>query len=258
MYAEERRQQLVQLAREDGRVAVTVAAKRFEVTPETIRRDLEALDRAGLLQRVHGGAMLPNSNFLGDLGLGERDASASAEKDLIARAAATLLPADTEDVNRAIILDAGTTTARLAELFPASARWTVFTNSLPIASALSSHTQVAVELVGGRVRGLTQACVGGHAVERLSSIRVDLAFLGANGVSLEHGLSTPDGDEAQVKRQMMRSARKVVLLADARKLGAETTTRFASLDEMDVLVTDAITATQSEKLTKLGIEVVTA
>ena len=117
---------------------------------------------------------------------------------------------------------------------------------------------MAVELVGGRVRGLTQACVGGHAVERLANIRVDLAFLGANGVSLDHGLSTPDGDEAQVKRQMMRSARKVVLLADARKLGAETTTRFAGLDEMDVLVTDAITATQSEKLTKLGIEVVTA
>lgn len=258
MYAEERRRQLLQLTREEGRLVVASAARHFDVTPETIRRDLEVLDKAGLVQRVHGGAMLPDQLALGDLGLGERESAASDEKDQIALAAAALLPSDPSDVNAAVILDAGTTTGRLANLVPATARWTIVTNSLPIAAALSARTEADVQLVGGRVRGVTQACVGAATVERIAAVRADVAFVGTNGLSLDHGLSTPDAEEALVKARMMRSAHKVVVLADSRKLGAETTTRFADLDEMDVLVTDAITATQTEKLTNLGIEVVTA
>lgn len=258
MYAEERRLQLVQLAREEGRVAVTAAARHFDVTPETIRRDLEALDRAGLLQRVHGGAMPPESLQLGDRTLVERDTSAVAEKDRIALAATALLPADPHDPNIALVLDAGTTTSRLAQHVPAATSWTIFTNSLPIASALSSRTTADVQLVGGRVRGITQACVGAGTIEALAGVRADVAFLGTNGLSLAHGLSTPSTEEAKVKHQMVRSARRIVVLADSRKLGAETTTRFADLDEIDVLVTDSISATQLDKLTNLGIEVVTA
>lgn len=255
MYAEERRQQIIQHAREHGRVQVSWAAEAFDVTPETIRRDLEALDRSGLLRRVHGGAM--PSELLGpvDLALAERDAVAAAEKERIARAALALWPAGE---GATVVLDAGSTTARLAALVPAEATTTVFTSSLPVASLLSSRTGCAVEILGGRVKGLTQACVGPAALTALSRLRVDVCFLGTNGVSASHGLSTPDVEEAALKRAMAASARRTVVLADHTKLGAESTSSFAGLDDVDVLVTDAISPTHRAVCSERGIEVVVA
>lgn len=255
MYAEERRRLLVEIARSDGRVQVSSAAERFDVTPETIRRDLEVLDRSGVLRRVHGGAVPSDFLPLGDLALVDREQSASDEKDRIAVAARALLP---QQPHASVLIDAGTTTSRLAGLVPANSTLTIFTNSLPIAATLSSRTTADVQLLGGQVKGITQACVGGNTVAWLSRLRVDVAFIGANGITTEHGLSTPDCAEAVVKEQMVRSARRVVLLADSRKLGAETATSFAPLDAVDVFVTDAISPHQHQVCTQRGIEVVVA
>jgi DeoR family fructose operon transcriptional repressor len=252
MYAEERRSALIDLVRTEGRLAVTVAAEHFHVTPETIRRDLEVLDRQGVLHRVHGGAVLAENLRLGDKELATRETVAAEQKDRIAVAALTQLP----EPGRCIILDAGTTVARLAARLPAD--YTVVTNSLPVAASVSAtHPGSLVELLGGRVRGVTQSVVGG--MEHLAKIRAEVVFLGANGVSLGHGLSTPDFDEAAMKRQMVRSADRVVVLADSRKLGAETTRSFAALSDVDVLVTDSgITEQQRSRLLETGIEVITA
>ena len=95
-----------------------------------------------------------------------------------------------------------------------------------------------MRILGGQLRGLTQAAVGPEAVEALSTLRVDVAVLGANGLSAAHGLSTPDPDEATVKRAMVRSARQVVALVDSTKIGQEHLVSFASLDDIDLLVTD--------------------
>lgn len=255
VYAEERRRLLVQLARSEGRVQVSTAATRFGVTAETIRRDLEVLDRHGVLHRVHGGAMPSDFMPLGDLALVDRENDATAEKERIARAAAHLLP---HHPFASILIDAGTTTARLAALVPAETHLTVFTNSLPVAASLSSRTSAQVELLGGRVKGTTQACVGGNTLAWLGRLRVDVAFLGTNGISAGHGLSTPDTEEGLVKGQMVRSAHRVVVLADSRKFGAESATSFASLDDVDVLVTEAITPAQQACCTQRGIEVVVA
>ena len=137
MYAEERRKALVDLVRTEGRLAVTLAAGHFEVTPETIRRDLEVLDRQGLVHRVHGGAVLAESLRLGDKDLGARDAVAAEQKERIAVAAVTQLP----EPGRCIILDAGTTVARFAERLPAD--YAVVTNSLPAAAADSVRSHPA-------------------------------------------------------------------------------------------------------------------
>lgn len=256
MYAEERRQALVALAHADGRVSVTEAAAQFEVTPETIRRDLETLDREGSLRRVHGGAIPSEFSLLGDLNLNDRETKASLQKDRIAAAAAKWLPTKP---SATMIMDAGTTTARLASLVPQGARFTCFTHSLPVAATLSTRTRVDVQFLGGRVRGVTQACVGPLALSVLGRLRVDIAFMGTNGVSVAHGLSTPDPDEAAVKSAMVKAAHTVVVLADSRKIGAETTTSFASLDAVSVLITDhGITPTQHRRLTERGIEVVIA
>lgn len=255
MYAEERRTQLVQLARSEGRVQVSLAAERFDVTPETIRRDLEVLDRQGVLRRVHGGAMPTEFLPLGDLALPEREGAAAEQKERIAQAALALLP---NGSGSSVLVDAGTTTGRLAALLPVDIHAQFFTNSLPIAATLSTRTQAGVHLLGGTVRGVTQACVGAPVVAALAHLRVDVAFLGTNGLSAQHGLSTPDVDEAQVKQQMVASARRTVLLCDSSKFGVETTTSFAGLDDVDVLVTDSITPAQRALVEGAGIEVVIA
>lgn len=255
MYAPERRKALLEIARVEGRVSVAEAAARFQVTTETIRRDLEALDRANTLRRVHGGAVPVESLDLGDIALAERDQAAVEEKDRIAHRAVEMLP---ESATATLILDAGSTTARMAALLP-TGRWTVYTNSLPIATLLSARGDVDVHLLGGRVRGVTQAAVGHATVAALADIRADFSFVGTNGVSVDFGLSTPDADEAAVKAQMVESGRRVIILGDSRKIGAETTSRFAGLADVDALVTDqGIEPVAAHALEAHGLQVVRA
>lgn len=143
MYAPERQQEILRLAREGGRVDVVSLAEEFQVTAETIRRDLKALDRAGLVRRVHGGA-IPAGRLDFEPDLAEREATAADEKDRIARAALAELPP-----GGTLILDAGTTVARLAAALPLEAELTVVTHSLPIAARLADHPGIQLHLVGG-------------------------------------------------------------------------------------------------------------
>jgi DeoR family transcriptional regulator, fructose operon transcriptional repressor len=255
VYAEERQQAIAALMRQDGRLSVTGLADRFGVTAETARRDLAALERAGLLRRVHGGAVATTALAMFEPDVAERDSTRAAQKSDIARAAVALLP----QTGGAVLLDAGTTTTRLASLVPVDREMFVVTNSLGIAGRLSGLRGVELRLLGGRVRGTTQACVGDETVRALDDLRVDVAFLGTNAVSAPHGMTTPDPDEAAVKRAMARAARQVVVLADSSKLGREVLVRFASTAEVDVLVTDA--EADPEQLAALrasGLEVAVA
>jgi DeoR family transcriptional regulator, fructose operon transcriptional repressor len=232
VYQEERQAAIIERARTQGRVDVGELAADFEVTPETVRRDLTALERHGLLRRVHGGA-IPVERLGFEPGLQTRDATMAAEKDRIARCALAELPDE-----GAILLDAGTTTARLAEMLPTDRELTVVTNGLPIAMALVARPNVKVLTIGGRVRGRTLAMVDQWAMRVLSETYVDVAFLGTNGISVERGLTTPDVAEAAVKRAMLRAARRAVVVADHTKVGNDCFARFGELDEVDTLVTD--------------------
>jgi DeoR family transcriptional regulator, fructose operon transcriptional repressor len=255
MYAEERQQAMAQLVAEHGRLSVNVLAERYDVTTETVRRDLSALERMGLVRRVHGGAVPANSLAVIESGLLERDLANTPEKERIARAALDLLP----PAGSTVLLDAGSTTNRLASLLPRDHRLVVFTHAVPVAARLAGHPQVELHLLPGRVRLTTQAAVGADTVAALDKIRADVVFLGSNGITAEHGLSTPDRDEASVKQAMVQSARQVVVLADASKVGIESPIRFASLAEVDVLVTDAgIDPTDQDAYTAAGVEVRTA
>jgi DeoR family fructose operon transcriptional repressor len=255
MYAEERHQAIAGLMREDGRISVAGLAERFGVTAETARRDLAALERAGLLRRVHGGAVATTALSMIETGVAERDSTRSAQKSTIAKAAVALLP----QAGGAVLLDAGTTTARLASLMPVDRELFVVTNSLGIASRLSGLAGVELRLLGGRVRGVTQACVGDETVRALDDLRLDVAFLGANAVSAGHGMTTPDPDEAAVKRAMVAAARQVVVLADSSKLGDDALVRFASTSQVDILVTDSeADPDHLDALRERGLEVVVA
>ncbi|GGV53662.1 DeoR family transcriptional regulator [Streptomyces griseoflavus] len=232
MYAPERQQQILRLARDGGRVDVVSLAEEFQVTAETIRRDLKALDRAGLVRRVHGGA-IPAGRLDFEPDLAERETTAADEKDRIARAALAELPAD-----GTVIVDAGSTAARLAGFLPVDASLTVVTHSLPIAARLADHPGIQLHLVGGRVRHRTRAAVDAWALRAYAEIRADVLFVAANGFSTEYGLTTPDLAEAAVKRAAVAAARRVVLLADSSKHGQEHFARFGDLSDVDLLITD--------------------
>ena len=255
MYPEERQQAIAEQVMAQGRASVADLAQTYDVTTETVRRDLAVLDRAGALRRVHGGAVPVRALHLVEPSVDEREATRADCKYAIAVAAADYFPRS----GASVLFDAGTTTARVAALLPADRELLVVTNSVPIAARLASLGSVSLQLLGGRVRGLTQATVGDHAVETLKTLRVDVAFIGTNGISLRHGLSTPDPDEAAVKRAMVGCANFVVVVADSSKIGLEEFVCFAPIERVDVLVTDSeITPADRARFTDQGLEVVVA
>jgi DeoR family transcriptional regulator, fructose operon transcriptional repressor len=232
MYAEERQQLIGERARGEGRVDVASLALEFAVTPETVRRDLTVLERHGMLRRVHGGAVtVERLSF--EPALSARSRLNRDEKLRIARAALAEVPRE-----GTILLDAGSTTAALAELLPADRDLTVVTNGLPIASLLATRPRLTVMVVGGRIRGRTLAAVDTWATGALEKIYVDVAFLGTNGISVERGLTTADPSEAAVKAAMIACSRRRILLVDHTKVGNDNFCRFGDCADLDVLITD--------------------
>lgn len=253
MFAPERQQAILDLARAEGRVDVLSLATRFDVTPETIRRDLTALEASLLLRRTHGGAV-PIERLDFEPRLADRETRLVEEKRRIGAAALNELPEE-----GSILLDAGTTTAALARLIPADRELTVVTNGLTVAVALLDHPKVTVHVVGGRVRGRTMATVDDWAKRCLAEIFVDIAFLGTNGISVGRGLTTPDLAEAAVKAAMIASARRTVVLADHTKFHTDHFARFGELADVDVLITDsAVDADLVAEVESAGPKVVQA
>ncbi|WP_344783503.1 DeoR/GlpR family DNA-binding transcription regulator [Gordonia caeni] len=256
MYAEERQQAIAGEVRARGRVAVTELAERFDVTGETVRRDLASLAQQGLLVRVHGGAVRPDVAAIGaEPDLQEREQSMLAEKTAIGAAAQAFLP----PAGGSVLFDAGTTTLRAALALDPDRDLAVVTNAIPLAAHLSTLPRCEVTFVGGRIRGKTQAAVGVETVDAFRRLRVSVAFLGTNGLSRTHGLSTPDPDEAAAKRAMIAAADRVVLLVDSSKFNREDLVSFGALSDVDALVTDpGLDDSLRAELQALDIEVVIA
>ena len=255
MYAEERQQAMAQLIGQQGRLSVAELADTFDVTTETVRRDLSSLERVGIVRRVHGGAVPGSSLTVIESALGERDQANTAAKDAIAAAAVQQLPPP----DSVVLIDAGSTTARLTAVLPRDHRLTVVTHAVPVAARLAGLPHLELYLLPGKVRPTTHAAVGTDTVAALSGLRADVAFVATNGLTADFGLTTPDRDEAATKRAIVASARRTVVLADSSKIGVEATVRFASLDDVDVLVTDSgIEDEDRASLEKAGLEVVVA
>ena len=231
-FSAQRQQAIVRTLRAHGRVDVAEIAGQLGVTHETVRKDLIGLEQRGLLRRVHGGAV-PIEHLTFEPAVSTRR-ELIEEKQRIAGAAFEHVPAE-----GSVLLDAGSTVARLAEIFPTDRPLTVFTNALPTALALLARPNLTVHTLGGRLRTVTSAEVGNWADRALRELNVDVAFLGANGISLDRGLTTPDPIEAGTKRLMVSAARRRVVLADHSKVGRMSLCQFAKLDEVDLLITDS-------------------
>lgn len=232
LYAPERQERILSRARAEGRVDVAEAAEELQVTPETIRKDLQFLERAGFVRRVHGGAF-PVERVSLETSVAERVDHADA-KIAIARRALAEVPE-----TGAIFIEAGTTTQRLAEMLPDNRRLTVITNSLPAALTLATRPNFTVITLGGRVRDVTLGEVGTFALRSLEELAIEVAFLGTNGISLQRGLTTPDAAEADIKRAIIACADRRVLLADSSKIGAVALWRYGNVSDVSVLITDS-------------------
>lgn len=248
-FGAERKQQILLALRSAGRVEATELAARLGVTGETVRKDLIQLERQGLLRRVHGGAVpIEQSSY--EPAVSARTDHAAA-KTRIAQRALTRLPA-----HGSILIDAGSTTAQLAELMPGDLELTVYTNTLPVALALVNRPRLTIFTLGGRLRSRTLAEVDDLAARALAEINVDVAFLGTNGISLERGLTTPDPAEAATKRLMLGAARRRVFLADSSKIGLVRGSQHAGIADMDELITDDRLDPQTRRLLEAaGVEV---
>lgn len=241
MYATERQDLIERILLDDGRVSVVALARRFDVTTETVRRDLAQLENAGALRRVHGGAVMRERESTTEPTIAERTHRRSGAKAAIARRALEVLG---DRFRGSLYLDAGTTTSAVAtqladHLAASGGQAEVVTHAMTLAYTLADSRDASLTVIGGRVRGATAAAVGADTVRSIERLRPDVAFIGTNGISALFGLSTPDPDEAAVKAAIVRSARRVVVVADAEKLGRELLVSFANLDQLDTLVTDA-------------------
>ena len=255
MLSAERKRLIVESIGRDGRVVAAELSQRFDVSEDTIRRDLRELAAEGLVHRVHGGALpipLPRAPVVESYAA--RAEQAPAAKAAIAKAAAELVRN-----GQVISIDGGTTPLQVAQQFPANLRATVVTHSLPVLGALAGRAGIELIAVGGRVMSETLVAVGPTAVDTYRGIRADVCFVGVAGVDVAAGLTALNHDEAMVKRAMAENAGQVVAVAAAEKLGTAGPFVVVPVERLTHLVTNKEAAESSLRAFKeLGLQVITA
>lgn len=226
-----RQREILDLARQRGFVAIDLLAAHFDVTTQTIRRDINGLCERTLLHRFHGGAGLPSSTE--NVAYTERQVMAFAEKTAIAREVARHIP------NRAsLFINVGTTTEAVASALSQHHELRVITNNLNVANILGGNPRVEVIVAGGLVRSRDKAIVGEAAVDFISQFKVDIAIIGISGIDLDGSLLDYDFREVRVAQAIIRNSRSVYLAADHSKFGRGAMVRLGHLREIDMLFTD--------------------
>jgi DeoR/GlpR family transcriptional regulator of sugar metabolism len=234
MLAAQRQKLIVDEIRREGGVRVRELTSLLEVSEMTIRRDIDVLASAGLVDKVHGGATVRGGLSAEEPGFEAKSHRQLGEKEAIARAASKLV-----EPGQAIGLSAGTTTWRLAHHLASVPDLTVVTNSIQVADVLhrASRPDLTVVLTGG-VRTPSDALVGPVALNAVRSLHLDVLFLGVHGISADAGLTTPNLLEAETDRAFVAASGRLVVVADHVKWGVRGLSRIAGLDEVDVLVSD--------------------
>jgi DeoR family glycerol-3-phosphate regulon repressor len=234
MDPDQRRAAILDLAQRAGELTVEELAHRFDISRETVRRDLAYLDSAGLLRRVHGGAQKPKLSS--EAPFSQRLTENAAAKERIARAAAGLFQ-DGETV----MIDAGTTTEFFAAALCVAARCTVVTNSIGVALKVQEGgSRSKVYLLGGECRADTKETVGSVTLEQVARFRADHAVLTIGAIDAELGLMDFDVEEAMVARAMISQARKLTIIADHSKFDRVGMAWVCDFGAVDRIVTDRL------------------
>lgn len=237
LLGEERKQMILDELNRFGKVKVVPLAEKFLVSEETIRRDLDALEKSGKLKRVYGGAVR-QSYLEGEPPYMLRQSINQQAKEAIGKKAAHYLQdGDT------VIIDTGTTVLELARGIQGRKRLTLLTNSLPVASLLTeSLTQQLftgqVILLGGEVNSQQQSISGPLCASMLEKFHVDKAFISVGGLSLTHGISDYDLNESIISQMMIAVSKEVIVLADSSKIGVKAFYQIAALEAVDVIISE--------------------
>ncbi len=245
---------IVAYTREQGRVDVGDLAVHLGVATETVRRDLTGLEQQGLVRRAHGSAYpVDNAGF--ETSLDYRSSHLVPEKRRIAAAAVELIGASST-----VYLDDGFTPHLIAQNLAASDRaLTVVTPSIPVASTLASNPLMSVIILGGDVRRRTLGTVGHWVTDMLSTLLIDIAILGANGISRDRGLTTPLPAVSDVKAKVLTRSRRNIFVGVHTKFGVDSFSRFAEVADFSALVTDrGLTSHQAGRYAELGPRVIRA
>lgn len=253
MLSIERQTKIMQLLKQNASVRVAELKEMFGVSEMTVRRDLEKLEQHGFVVRTHGGASI-NSNSSFDVTFNKRNERYIAEKEAIGQAAAAMV-----DDGDSIVMDAGTTTTAMARYLVNKKSLIVLTNSLTVAQELAHRQGITVILIGGHLRDDTLSLVGSLAEDNLRRFNVDKAFLGTSGLSIDLGLTNDNMYEAEVKRAMIKIARKPIVLADNSKFGRVAFNKFSSLTDLKMIITDQGAPDEMvQQIKEFGIEVLVA
>ncbi|MDR0390251.1 MAG: DeoR/GlpR family DNA-binding transcription regulator [Spirochaetaceae bacterium] len=253
MTLETRRKEIFHLLQNNVSLETNKLAAMFGVSPVTIRRDFEYLEKSGLVTTIYGGAMV--NHTLPDMGLEEDTGRLIIlEKHLIAKAAAELLkPGDT------ILLDAGSTTKELAIELLTKTNITVLTNSILAINVLAQgNNTISLMILPGSFKKTTMCFLGAITLDFLDFVHVDYSFIGVTALSFEHGGTIPDPEEAYIKRKMAKSANHTVVLADHRKIGHSSMFTALSTEDIDILITGKGSAGQLQPFRDAGIQVIEA
>jgi DeoR family transcriptional regulator, fructose operon transcriptional repressor len=232
MLPEQRKRTVVELVSEQDGCSVEQLATELDVSKATIRRDLSELEEEQLVDRSHGGAVPATAAGREQTYLQKEVQNLEAKASIGARAAR-----DIHD-GQVVFFDSGTTTIQVAGQVPAEVDFVPVTNSPLLALELGTHA-TDLKLTGGTLRHRTRALVGPTAEAFMERTNFDLLFLGTNGIDTDGALTTPNEDEARMKQLMVENAERVVLVGDRTKFGERSFVQFASLEDVDVLVTDA-------------------
>lgn len=232
MFAEERQEKIMQMLSKTSSLKVTELADSFNVSESTIRRDLQEMELNGMLTRTHGGAVVKSRTSF-EPSFKEKEMEKHDEKVGIGAIAASMI----EDGDT-IILDSGTTSLEIARHIT-SHNITVITNSIDIASELSVRDDIELIVAGGNLRKNTRAMVGHITEHILNNFRVDKAFIGANGISIEEGITTPNFIEAQTKKAMINVANRVIISADSSKFNKVCFSVICPLRAVSTIITSS-------------------
>jgi DeoR family fructose operon transcriptional repressor len=251
LFAEERKQKILEIVKRNKKVTVPELCNFFNVSGATIRNDLRDLENARLLKRTHGGAML-NTKTGFELDSKHKEVQNLTEKLIIAELAIELI----EDGDT-IILDTGTTTLELAKKLKDRKNITAVTNDLEIAKSIETFDGVSTVFLGGNIRRNFHCTLGPAGIRMLSELTVDKAFMGVNGISVLKGATTPDVSHAETKKAMVATANKVIILSDSSKIGKNSFAQFATIHQIETIVTENIEDHFKKEFDMVGIEVVT-
>ncbi len=231
MFLPQRHAEIIQLAKDNGRVLVDDLAQHFNVTPQTIRKDLNDLCEQRLLSRIHGGALFPSG--IENMEYEARRKIAADEKEAIGRAAAKLIPD-----NASLFINIGTTTEAVGTALLDHSGLMVITNNINVANRMRVYPSIEVVIAGGVVRGSDGGIVGEAAVDFIRQFKVDYAVIGVSAIDHDGALLDFDFREVKVAQAIIANSRHVVLVSDSTKFERTAPVRIGHLSQVDTFITD--------------------